>query len=93
MQIAAGDLMDKTTFGDTFKVGAVTLVCIAVVALVTARMIHNQIDLAVMGPVLLFLGYMVSDAWAPLPEWNPTWFWSLAIVFGTIVEIVFVFFY
>lgn len=93
MRGTSGGLMDKTTFGSTFKVGAVTLVCITVIAVVTAKVIHNEIDLAVMGPVLLFLGYMVSDAWAPLPEWNPTWFWSLAIVLTTIVEIVFAYFY
>lgn len=86
------EIMGKSNSRETFKVGGVTLVCICGVGLMTARVFHDQIDLAVMGPVLLFLGYLVSEAWAPVAKWSPTVFWCATIVLTSIVEIVFAYF-
>ncbi len=83
--------MGQGNSGDTFKVGAVALACIGLVAVMTIQVFHNGFDLAVMGPVILFLGYLVSEAWTPLPELSPAIFWSIAIIFTTVVEVVFLF--
>ncbi len=59
----------------------------------TAQVLHVGAELAVMGPILLFLGYVVSEGWTPLPEWNPILCWSVAIILTTLVELVFAYLY
>lgn len=81
--------MDEIVNRDSFKVALVTIACMVVIIFVATQVIHVRVELAVMGPILIFLGYLVSDSWTPIPEWNPALFWSLAIVFTALVEIAF----
>ncbi len=86
-------MVEKIARSATFKLGLVTAGCIALIVLITTQVIHVRAELAVMGPILLFLGYLVSRGWMPLPEWNPILYWSAAIILTTVVEIVFAYVY
>jgi hypothetical protein len=86
-------MTDKRAHSDTIKVGLVSAACVLVIAIVTTQVVHVGAELAVMGPILLFLGYLVSNGWTPLPEWNPVLYWSAAIFFTALVEIVFAYVY
>ncbi len=86
-------MTDKIPHSDTFKVGLVTAACTLVIILVASQVLHVGAELAVMGPILLFLGHLVSRGWTPRPEWNPVVYWSVAIIFTALVEILFVYLY
>ena len=78
---------------DTFQVSLVTVACLAVIVVSTTRILHVEADLAVTGPVILFLGYLVSRGWTPVPEWNPGLYWSVAIILTTVLELSFAYRY
>ena len=75
--------------GDALRVGLVSGACIALIAVVTTQVLHVQAELAAMGPIILFLGYLVSSAWSPVPEWSPTLFWCASIILAALVELAF----
>jgi hypothetical protein len=82
-------VIDKIAHNDTFKVGLVAAVCILVIVFVTTQVLHVGAELAVMGPIILFLGYLVSSGWTPVDEWNPVLYWSAAIILTALVELAF----
>lgn len=82
-------MIRRILHSDNFRVGLVTVVCIAFILVVTANVLRVPAEIAIFGPTLLFLGYLVSFGWTPVPDWSPVGFWSLAILLTTFVEIVF----
>jgi hypothetical protein len=82
---------DRIERSNSFKVALVTAASLVAIILVTTQFLHIGIEFPVMGPVILFLAYLVSSGWTPLSEWDPALYWSLAIIITTLVEIVFAF--
>ncbi len=72
---------------DIFQVSLVTAACLTLIVVMTTFVLHVQADLAIMGPAIVFLGYRVSRGWTPVPEWNPSLYWSVSIILTTLVEL------
>ncbi len=71
------------------KVALVTAVCALVVFLACTQILHIDVATPILGLVVLYLAYLVSSGWTPLPEWKPAHFWSVAIVLTAFVELGF----
>ncbi len=81
--------MDKPEPHATLKLGLVTSACLLLIEVVTTQVFHMRADAAYFGPLFLFLFYVVSNGWTPVPEFAPSVFWGAAIVFTTLIEIAF----
>ncbi len=84
-----GRMTGKIIRSESGKVGLVAAGCMVVIILITTQVLHLQPLLPSLGPLMLFLGYRVSNGWTPVPEVNAGLFWSAAILFTTVVELVF----
>ncbi len=85
--------MEKRVRRDTLQVSLVTMACLGAIIVITTQVLHVGADLAIMGPVILFLGYLVSRGWTPVPEWSPSWYWGVSIILTTVIEIIFAYRY
>ncbi len=79
----------KIIRSESGQVGLVTVGCMIAIVLFTTQILHVPPLLPSLGPLILFLGYLVSNGWTPMPEVNAGMFWSIAIVCTTVVELVF----
>ncbi len=72
---------------DILQVSLVTTACLITIVVMTTFVLHVQADLAMLGPAIVFLGYRMSRGWTPVPEWNPSLYWSVSIILTTLVEL------
>ncbi len=79
----------KIIRSESGQVGLVTVGCMIAIVLITTQILHVPPLLPSLGPLMLFLGYRVSNCWTPVPEVNAGLFWSVAILFTTVAELVF----